>query len=181
MKKECTNLFLHYREVARLVWNLGLWPNPALREWDCVELYEEAMSRLFEAMILMALGFQGRIEDKYSPGKTEDFRVEIASPEAELLVNKNPQNDPGKIWGVPIMRLKPGQQQLRFIAFFDWYKLAPRDFQLLEVLIERMDAQPELVGRHGLVRLADCSISLIIDETSQDDPSALVAGQEGAY
>ena len=55
MKQECTELFLRYREIARMIWNLGFWPNAELREWDARELYLEAMARLFEGMILLSL------------------------------------------------------------------------------------------------------------------------------
>jgi hypothetical protein len=170
MRKECTELFLHYREVARLVWNLGFWPNPALREFDSVELYEEIATRLFEGLVYQALGFEARIEKTEYPGALVEFQVEVDSPGVELLVNKNLPGEPGRVWGHPVVQLTPGQQQLRFIDFFDWSQLAPRDFRLLEVRIEGFGNHPELVGRHGLVPLDRCSVWMVCDESSQDAP-----------
>lgn len=51
--KECTDLFYRYRESARHLWNVGFWPYPELRGWDSVALYEEALTRLFEALVLL--------------------------------------------------------------------------------------------------------------------------------
>jgi hypothetical protein len=165
MKTECTDLFARYREIARLVWNLGFWPNLALREYAGVDLYQEAVTRLFEAMIILPLGCQGRIEDRYYPGHSVEFKVEITTPEVDLLVNKNPQNEPAKIWGRPTIRLKPGKQQLRFMAFFDWNQIAVRDFQYVEVQIEQLDGNPELVGRHAILPFDRCSIWTVTDES----------------
>ena len=162
--RECTELFLRYRELARLVWNLGLWPVPELREWDCTERYEEAMARRFKAVVLLAQGYQGRIEDPFHPGKSVELRVEVREPGADAQVDKNLPSDGCHIWGSPRIRLQPGQQQLRFVALFDWDQLAPRDCRLLEVLIERLDDHPELVGHHALVELSRCSIWLVVDD-----------------
>ncbi len=133
MKHECTELFLHYRDVARLVWNLGFWQNPKLREWDGTELYKEAMARLFEGLILLPLGYQGRIENKNWPGRIADFQVTNKNPEVHLLVDKNRPDDPGHIF--EDLRLTLGSEQescrLRFMRFFDWDQLSPRDFQVL--------------------------------------------------
>ncbi len=158
MNTECTDLFTRYREVARHVWNIGFWPNPALREWDSVELYQEAAARLFEAMIILPLGYQARIDDKYNPGLTVDFSVEPATPEVDLLVNGNSEDEPGRIWGRPKIRIKPKEQRLRFVSFFDWDQTAARDFQYLEVRIEQFDGRSEVVGRRALIPFDRCSI-----------------------
>jgi hypothetical protein len=47
MKTDCTELFFRYREIARLVWNLGFWVEPKLRQWDALQLYRELSARLF--------------------------------------------------------------------------------------------------------------------------------------
>ena len=160
MKTECTELFIHYREIARLVWNLGFYAKPELREWACERAYDEAMARLFEGMILRPLGYEGHVELTFSPGKVVAFSVVANSSEVQLLVNKNPPGEPGRLWGNPIVTLGKESYHLKFIAFFDWYQLATRDFRLLEVLIERLDGRPELVGRHALIELTACSIWL---------------------
>ena len=47
---------------TRLVWNLGFWPDPELREVACVLAYEEAMARLFEGMVLLRVGYGNRVQ-----------------------------------------------------------------------------------------------------------------------
>ncbi len=169
MKRDCTQLFLHYREIVRVVWNLGFWPNPELREWDSVEVFQEAIARLFEGIILLAIGYQGRIEDKFSPGEIVNFTVISNVPEMKLLVDKNLPADPGHVWGVPVLHVGSKSYQLRFVRFFDWEQLAPRDFRWLEVLVERLDNRPDLVGHHALVELDHCSIWFIPEEDHQND------------
>lgn len=72
--------------------------------------------------------------------------------------------DPGRMWGRPIVHASPEGQDLRLVGFFDWYQLAPRDFRLLEVRIDSMPARPELTGHHALVELAECSLYYVEPE-----------------
>ena len=162
MKQECTELFLHYREVARLIWNFGFWSNSKLRDWDSVEIYREAMARLFEGMILFALGYKGRIEHKDSPGEIANFHVTAKNPEVQLWIDKNHPEKPSHLWGHPMKRLSSDSQsyQLKFVRFFDWHQIDVRDFRFLEVLIERLDDNPDLVGHHALIEMAECWILL---------------------
>jgi hypothetical protein len=166
MTRECTELFVHYRELARIIWNLGFWRNSDLRQWDVLDIYRETTARLFEGLVLLALGYQGRIRQADSPGEIAEFLVRIAAPEAELWVDRNTPEAPGHVWGSPTLRLTSEftQFQLRFVRFFDWDKLAPRDLRYLEVLIERLDDKPELVGHHALVEFQKCSIWFVAQE-----------------
>ena len=172
MTKDCTELFAHFREIARVVWNLGFWANPELRQWDVLELYREATARLFEGLILLALGYQGRIEDPDSPGKVAEFLVRPRATQIELLVDRNRPDEPGHVWGSPTLRLDPESPQcrLKFVRFFDWNQLDPRDFRYLEVLIQEFDDKPELVGHHGLVEFAMCSIWLVHNDDVEKSP-----------
>jgi hypothetical protein len=168
MRLECTEIFVHYREIARLVWNLGFLPNPKLREWDCVKHYDEAMARLFEGIVLLALGYEGHVEDKNSPGEVANFQVE-RKHDIDLRVDANRPEEPGHIWGDPVVHLRSESApvRLRFVRFFDWDLLGSRDFRLLEVLIEQLDDRPELVGRHALVELHGCSVWLVEDNVGK--------------
>lgn len=62
MKHECTELFLKYRDMARMIWNIGFWPNGDLRGGNCfvlgdyVSAFDEAMARLYEGMVLLGRG-----------------------------------------------------------------------------------------------------------------------------
>jgi hypothetical protein len=178
MKRECTELFVHYREIVRLVWNLGFCSSPSLRDWAAVDIYRDAMAKLFEGMILLALGYRGRIRDDDTPGEIADFQVTVKMGEPRLHVDKHRPDEHVHVWGVPVVRLSSGSKpyRLKFVRFFDWNLLAARDFRFLEVLIERLDDQPELVGRHGLIEPEGCSIWFILD----DDPQAQKAPQPSA-
>jgi hypothetical protein len=164
MKQECTQLFLSYREIARLVWNLGFLPNPALHEYDSLGVFEEAMARLFEGMVLHSLNEGTQVQDKWQPGDVAEFRVEATHPDVELWVDKNLPDEPGRLWGNPVIRLKPCDHQLRFLSFFDWDQFGSRDYRLLKVVIQRLDGRPDLVGRHALIELAGSSISVVRDD-----------------
>jgi hypothetical protein len=162
MNTVCTELFFRYREVARLVWNLGFWIEPKLREWDALQLYREISARLFEALILLPLGYQGRIERNDTPGSVANFQVSLRGREAHLLVDSNLPDHPAHIFGGVVVDPKSGVS-LRFLRFFDWNELARRDFRFVEVLIEQLQARPDLVGHLALVEVADCSIALVRD------------------
>lgn len=170
--KDCTELFAHFREIARVVWNLGFCANPELRLWDVLELYREATARLFEALILLALGYQGRIEEADSPGGVAEFLVRPRAAQTELLVDRNRPSKPGHVWGSPTLQLGPDspQCQLRFVRFFDWDQLAPRDLRYLEVLIQEFDDKPELVGHHALVEFTMCSIWFVHKDEQEKPP-----------
>ena len=76
MREDCTQLFLRYREIARLVWNLGFWPDPELRAIACGLAYEDAMARLFEGMVLLGLpatvnGYSRGRKDLASPSNSK--------------------------------------------------------------------------------------------------------------
>lgn len=164
MKKDCTELFLRYREILRLTWNLGFWPFPTLREPDALDLFQESAAKLFEALIFLPLALRGRVEDKYQPGMSADFVVEPLGEWTPLAVNQRLPGEPGRIWGKPTIHLSPGGQKLKFVAFFDWNELAARDFSLLEVRIDESFNDRHLIGHHGLIELSKCSVSLVTTE-----------------
>jgi hypothetical protein len=162
VKTDCTELFFRYREVARLVWNLGFWAEPKLRQWDALQLYREISARLFEALVLLPLGYQSRIERNDTPGSVANFQVSLRGPEAHLLVDSNLPDHPAHIFGRVKVDPESGVS-LRFLKFFDWDELARRDFRFMEVLIEQLQTRPDLAGHHALVEAGDCSIALVHD------------------
>lgn len=162
MKQECTGLLLKYREMARIVWNLGFSPNTDLRTGDCftvgdfVGAFDEAMARLYEGMVLLPLGCDDRVQDLNYPGKAVPFKVEVRSPTVECLVDQNLPTDGSHIWrpiGLPV-----NKGEFEFMAFFDWDQLGQRDFYFVELLIRRLDAKPEMVGRHAIIPVSECSV-----------------------
>jgi len=164
MRRDFTQRFIQYRETARLIWNLGFWPNPDLREVACVLAYEDARARLFEGMVLLSLGYQQRVKEW--PGRLGEFvnfEVTTNVPGAELKVDPNLPDACYHVWGDPVVRLNSDSYRLKFMDFHDWYQLAPRDFRFLEVLIERLDERRDLVGHLALIELEKCSIWFVDD------------------
>lgn len=158
--EDCTQLFIQYREVARLVWNLGFWPDPELRTVVCLLAYQDAMARLFEGMILLRLGYGETVPDwPGGEGKPIKFGVTLKA-RAQLDVDEHLPDASSHIWGTPVVQVDPAACQLRFMSFFDWDRLAPRDYRWLQVLIERFDERPELEGRLALVEFDKCAIWL---------------------
>ena len=78
-----------YELDSELLWGGWKEAGAAASGVDSVEVYGEAMARLFEGMILLALGYQERVEDTESPGEVADFRVTAKRPEVQLFVDKN--------------------------------------------------------------------------------------------
>jgi hypothetical protein len=167
LTEECTPLFRQYREVARLVWNLGFWPDPELRAVACVLSYEDAMARLFEGMILLRLGYGDSVPEwPHGLGKPIKFAVTLKA-RAQLDVDRSLPDAPSHIWGDPVLQVEPGTCELRFMSFFDWDQVAPREYRWLVVLIERFDERPETVGHLALVEFDRCSI-LLAEEVRDD-------------
>lgn len=159
MKVECTISFAHYREVVRSLWNLGFYTKPELRNWNCERSYDEAVARLFEGMILRPLGISERVDPTFAPGLTAYFAVETVAGN-RLLVNRNSPDEPGGIWGHPILEAGQARWRLRFMGFVDWDVLGMRDFQYIRVLVEEIEGRPDLAGRHALIESGVCSIWL---------------------
>ena len=96
LKKDCTELFLQYREVARLVWNLGFWPKAEVRASDCLQAgdyiaaFGETAARLYEGVVLLPLGYENRVKQIDSPGLTVPFEIEARCP-----ILQGPHQAPG--------------------------------------------------------------------------------------
>lgn len=156
MTKDITQDLLRYRDIARLVWNFGYLPNPRLRSWYAVEMYDQCMAQLFDSIVLSLLGVPAKSGDSSPTARAFPILVQSKYPEMEILVNQNEQSNPDRVWGRPALSLQQGDHQLRFVRFFDWDLLGPRDLVLVEVQIISITSYPELAGRHGLVRAENC-------------------------
>ena len=52
--KDVSDVFDHYRNSARAIWNTAFWPDADLRNWDSVDSFDEIQRILFrehEALI----------------------------------------------------------------------------------------------------------------------------------
>jgi hypothetical protein len=173
MKSECTQSLREYRDLLRVIWNDYFLSRPIVRDPDAHVLFNDAAARLFEALIYLPLGIYVPVTDRYQPGLSGDFIVEIAVSEANLAVNARPQSVPGKIYGKPTLPVRPGEAELRFVAFFDWNEFGQREFALLRVQIAKFESHPELVGRHALVEMSACTIWLdytIVEKGVENSP-----------
>jgi len=169
MKRDCTELFLRYRDICCLVWNLGFWPDPDMRTMDCLLAFEDSMARLFEGMILRKFGFEERIKRwPGDEGGVAHFSVTAKHGGVELRIDRNLPMDASHVWGEPVVRVNMDNCQLKFVGFFDWQQLAPRHYRFLIVLIERLDERPDLAGRHALVEFGYCSIWFADDDVSAE-------------
>lgn len=160
MRTDCTQSFRRYRELFRMIWNGYFASEPALCEPEPHFLFHDAAARLFEALIFLPFSIYVNVSDRYRPGMSGDFMVHIAVTEASLAVNARLQSEPVTIYGRPTLPVRPGEAELRFISFFDWDEMGPRQFSFLEVRIERLDSHPDLVGRHAIIDMDACSIWL---------------------
>ena len=177
-KRDCTELFMQYREMARLIWNLAFWAKAEVRASDCfqtgdyVAAFREIAARLYEGMVLLPLGYEDRVIDIDSPGRTVPFHIELKYGGTKLLVARNGPTEPGRIYENHKLPLDLGSYELIFVDFFDWSQLDLRDFRFFEVLIKRLDAKPEYAGHHGLIEVTDCCVWLYSDpdwKTGADD------------
>jgi hypothetical protein len=166
MKKDCTEIFYKYRELIRLIWNLGFWSETKVRDSDLftaaeyTTLFQNAVSRLFEGIVLLPLGYNNRVVDINTPGTAVQFTVEVKSVQVDYLIDRNLPNAPGHLWEVSKVPLSSGAYQFTFIEFFDWIQLGQRDFRYLKVLINHMVDRPDSVGHHALLEMSDCNIWL---------------------
>lgn len=156
MTKDVTRELLRYREVARMVWNVGYYPNARLRSWYAVESYDRCMQLLFDSMILSLLADQTSTDHSHPGDQRFPILVKPQYPRVEIRVNQNEEMNPLKVWGRPTLLLEQDSQELRFVRFFDWDLLGVRDLALAEVEIVSIATHPDLAGRHGLIQVASC-------------------------
>ncbi len=164
MTNDCTDLFLRYRDINRLVWNLGFWACPPLREWVCERSFTAAMARIFEGVVLRPFGCDAVIGETLIPGNYVHIAVEPRTTETELLVDGDPALGRTGCWGNPTVRAKQEEIGMRFIELFDWYSLGARDSHMIVVTLERFGSHPELVGRRALVEVMNCRLILVQED-----------------
>ena len=156
MKIDCTQAMLRYRDIARVVWNLGFCSDHRLLDYASLEPFEAAMARLFEGMVVGPLGHDLAVSDASSPEGDWELLVEGGNY-TELQVDKNLPHDPGHLWWGPTIALSEGSHELKFVSYFDWRPLAPRDFGLVQVLIVRLDGHQRALVILGYSRCGDAS------------------------
>ena len=163
MRTECTDLLLKYRDMARMIWNSAFWPNTDLRDGDIFVVgeytgaFDEAVARLYEAIVLLPLGHARRVLETSYPGRAVPTSIEVTSPSVECLIDEDLPEDPSHRWSRAALSLQEGAYDFEFRQFFDWDQLGHREFWFVQVLIRRMDAKPDATGHHALIPASECS------------------------
>ncbi len=147
---DCTELMLKYREVVRLAWNIG-FANAGLWYPEAVEQYHLATCHLFEAMLVMKLGFENDEIHPMTIGEMLSMSLQYETFPRSVLV-KAPGEQVFTV--VDIARdVRPEEYSLCFVEFFDWDCSGVRDFAFALATIESFAPLPRLVGGQILVSL----------------------------
>ena len=148
---DVTDLMLTYRECVRHIWNTYFRAEAEpQQDWDLRDKFYDAALILFEALVLRGLDVgDAKLLPDYSgnPPPMIFLRLEVDSS-SEILVNRTGSSG---YWDDPLTVVEPGDCDLRFIQFFDWWDLGFRDFQFYRVRIVGSARYPHLVGRDALV------------------------------
>jgi hypothetical protein len=145
--KDVSAVFDHYRVSARAVWNTAFWPNVDARDWDSVEQFDEIQRILFSELVLRKVARELPVQDIFK-NATPFFHV-VPSCNAPIMI-QNPRSDKdGGYWDHPLNRVKPGEAELLFIAYFDWNRMDYVDLRNYRVKIARFDAHSEVIGREA--------------------------------
>ena len=84
-------------------------------------------------------------------------RYKVIPREVPALVMVSSDIPAAGAWNHPTTQVDPVTTDFRLISIFDWYTLAPRDFQYLRVRIVQA-ADRDLIGRDALLEAKDCRV-----------------------
>ena len=157
---DVTPVLDHFRIAARSLWNSAFWPDPAFRNWDAVERFQEIQRILFDELVLTKLDKEWPLEDILR--KPIPFlQVVPVSSSVPVMIAKPRPNTRNRYWDDPIRSLTQGEAELHFQAYFDWNEMDYQDFLYYRATIAGFATQPHLAGReilierqYGAVRLA---------------------------
>jgi hypothetical protein len=133
-----------------------------LRDWDCIGYFDQALARLFEAMIFIPAGRIGKVDDFRDLYKSATFIVE---PRYQILTGYIVP----ALGERPLLVEKPIPFELEGEPFvlhrlFDWDLMGYRDFRLLEISRAFSDST------HYLVDVKYTRVYLSLDKPTE--PSA---------
>lgn len=155
--RDITDIVQGYRECACHVWNTHFLP--ASPDWDERDRFADACVALFRGLVLLPLGRDVDLQPDYrQPLLPLRFVRVFPATNAEVIVNR--EVDSGYWdWGNPMPRVEKDDMDLRFIHFFDWNLLGPRDFEFVRVLIATSEKFPAASGKHALIRSTEVTFS----------------------
>jgi hypothetical protein len=149
--REITNLFDHYRVVARSIWNTGFWSQPDLQDWDSRDRFDQIKTLLFKALVVARVE-EGHCCDLDTLAPDHAFHVVPLDPgPVPINIEQPRKGDANTYWDDPVKEIKATDAELHFIDYFDWDEMAYIDFQYYRVRIASFPLQAQLVGRNALL------------------------------
>jgi hypothetical protein len=147
--KDISDVFDHYRMSARSIWNTAFWPDIALQHWDSVEQFDEIQRILFSELVLRKTEREWPVQDVFQ--KAIPFFCIVPTCNAPIMINNPRSPTETGYWDHPVNRVKPGESELQFIAYFDWNRMDYVDLRYYRVKIIRFDGHSDVVGREALI------------------------------
>ena len=147
--KDINEVFDHYRISARTIWNTAIWPDVALRNWDSVEQFDEIQRILFSELVLRKVEREWPLRDIFD--KAIPFFHIVPTFDVSILIQNPRSATETGYWDHPVNRIKPGEADLLFIAYFDWNRMDYVDLRYYRSKIIRFDAHPDVVGHEALI------------------------------
>lgn len=133
-------------------------------DWDLSDEYEEICGKLFSSLVLARID---RTESKKaraferSPEPLTFLRI-IPVTNNGVPIHINREKSPSPYWDHPTILIKPDEADMRFIDFFDFGRLAFREFAYCRVRIVA-STNGGLVGYDALLQ---CNhITALFDDT----------------
>lgn len=142
-----------FREAVRHLWNTHLrrLAEPE-QDWDIRDEFNSVAVTLFRVLVLRPLGREDweYLPDQFADRKPLPFLRVVAKSASDLHINRETTSG---YWDFPVV--DPGELDLHFLRFFDWWELGHRDFAYYRVRIAGSQNYPALVGKDALVRVGE--------------------------
>ena len=148
---DVTHLMDGYRDCVRLLWNNDFQRDAAATgDWDLRDEFNAIAAQLFRTLVLRKLG-RGDTEvrpDHWGPREPFPFLRVLVTTRGEIMINRDTS---GGCWDHPLQGIEAGDLDLRFMQYFDWDDLGPKDLAYYRVRIVASTKHPDVVGKDALV------------------------------
>jgi hypothetical protein len=157
--RNISDVFDHYRESARAIWNTAFWPDVELRDWDSVDQFDKIQKILFSELVLKKTQKEWPVEDVFR--KAIPFFCIVPKFDATILINNPRSARETGYWDHPVNLVKSGESELQFIEYFDWNRMDYVDLRYYRVKIVRFDGHADVVGREALIARDHVAVQMI--------------------
>lgn len=161
--EDWTERFLRYREISRLVWNLGFLPDLEPYDYLAFAHWRDVLARLFEGIVVAPLGLPLSKSPVGQPGGPQ-FQVKVRAGRLNVLIANLKYDGPGRAWTEVTLDFSSPEYDLRYLSYFDWDQTAPMDCRFVNAQIVRLDSDPQYVGKELLVDSMDCCGFFYLEE-----------------